>query len=57
MLRPLLCLLAVLTLSACMTREGRRELTWDQGGYADPDGAVFLGFHGAPNRRIDEPGD
>ncbi|MBA2964065.1 MULTISPECIES: hypothetical protein [Ramlibacter] len=56
LLRPLLCLLAMLTLSACMTREARRELPWDHGGYADPEGAAFMGYHGAPNRRTDEPG-
>jgi hypothetical protein len=31
-------------------------MTWDQGGYAEPDGAAFMGFHGTPNRRIDRPG-
>lgn len=57
MLRPLLSVLAVLTLlSGCMTREGRRDLTWEQGGYADPDAATFIGYHGPQARRIGEPG-
>jgi hypothetical protein len=60
MLRPLLLLaLAALTLlSGCMTmtREGRRDMTWDQGGYADPEGATFIGYHGPLNRRAEKPG-
>jgi hypothetical protein len=57
MLRPILSVLAVLMLLAgCMTREGRRDMTWEQGGYADPEGATFIGYHGPPNRRVAEPG-
>jgi hypothetical protein len=57
MLRLLFAVLAVLTLlSGCMTREGRRDLTWEQGGYADPEGATFIGYHGPLNRRAEDPG-
>jgi hypothetical protein len=57
MLRSLLSVLAVLTLlSGCMTREGRRDMTWEQGGYADPEAATFIGFHGPLNRRVEDPG-
>jgi hypothetical protein len=57
MLRQYLSVLAVLTLlSGCMTREGRRDLPWEHGGYADPEGATFIGYHGPVNRRVEEPG-
>jgi hypothetical protein len=55
--RQLLSVLAVLALlSGCMTREGRRDLTWEQGGYTDPEGAAPMNDHGPQNRRVEQPG-
>lgn len=56
MSRTAMFLLVVFALTGCTTtREGRRDMTWEQGGYADPEGAAILGHRGAPNR-VPEPG-